>query len=124
VILHPYSAEVRSHLEYCIQMWSPKYRRDMDLECIQMRATKMIQGMEHLSYRDRLIELGLFSLEKRKVQGDLLVAFQYLKKSYRKEWTGSLAGSVVTRGNDFKLKESKFMLDIKKKCFRVSVVRH
>ena len=84
----------------------------------------MTRGLKHLLYGGRLRDLGIFSLEKRKVQGDLLVAFQYLKKSYRKEWTGSLAGSVVTRGNDFKLKESKFMLDIKKKCFRVSVVRH
>ena len=73
---------VRPHLEYCVQMWSTPYRRDMNL----LRATKMVQGMEHLSYEDRLRELGLFSLEKRKVQGDLRVAFQYLKGSCKKEW--------------------------------------
>ena len=67
-------------------MWSPQYRRDIDLlECIQRRATEMIQGMEHLSYKDRLSELGLFNLEKRRLWGDLIVAFQYLKQSYRKE---------------------------------------
>ena len=49
VIPHLCSALVRSHLEYCIQMWSPQYRRDVDLlECVQRRATKMIQGMIHL----------------------------------------------------------------------------
>lgn len=67
VILHLCSVPVRPHLECCIQMWSPQYRGDMDLlECIQRRVTKMIQGMEQLSYEDRLREMGLFSLEKRK----------------------------------------------------------
>ena len=55
VILPLYSVLLRPHLEYCMQMWSPQYRRDTDLlECVQSRATKMIQGMEHLSHEDRL----------------------------------------------------------------------
>ena len=60
VILSISSALVRPHLEYCIQIWSPQYRRDMDLlERIQRKATKMTHGMEHLSYEDKLRELGV-----------------------------------------------------------------
>jgi len=40
-----------------------------------------LQGMEHFPYKDRLRELGLFSLEKRWLQGDFRVVFQYLKES-------------------------------------------
>ncbi|KAK4817751.1 hypothetical protein QYF61_026974 [Mycteria americana] len=115
-----YSTLVRLHLQYCVQLWSPQHRKDMELlERVQRRATSMIRGVEHLSYEERL-------LEKRRLQGDLIAAFQYLKGACKKDGHRLLnrACSNRTRGNVFKLKEGRFSLDLRKNFFTLRAVKH
>ena len=79
---------MRPHLEYCVQAWGHQHKKDaMALKWVQRRASKIKHMLhrKHLSYEERLRELGLFSLKKRRFQEDFIVAFQYLKGAYKQE---------------------------------------
>jgi len=88
---------VRLHLESCIQLWGPQHKKDMDLlEQVQRGTMKMIRELEHLFYEERLRELELFSLEKRRLQETLLWPFSTLRGLIRKTNSYFLPRSVVT----------------------------
>jgi len=86
----------------------------------------MIRWLEQLPSENRLRELGLFNLEKRRLWGHLVAAFQYLQEAYRKGGEGLFIKecSDRTRDNCFKLTEGRYRLDIRKKFFTLRVVRH
>ena len=109
-ILTLYNALVRPHLEYAVQFWSPSLRKDIErLEAVQARATKLIPSIRHLGYVRRLESLNLYSLEKRRLRGQLIETFKMLKGvnniDYRHLFTFS---NNRTRSNGWKLELKRF----------------
>src|SRR5215831_6184977 len=125
IVLRLYKALVRPKLEYCIQVWSPYLRKDIDiLERVQKRATKMINGLSKLSYPNRLRECQLLPLEKRRVRGDLIEVFKLLKGFDKVDYNKffQINPRNRTRGHSLKLNKSRSRTDIRKNFFSQRVI--
>lgn len=125
VFIPLYSTIVRPHLEYCVQAWSPYMKKDIAcLERVQRVATRMVNGLKHEAYDQRLKRLGLFSLSRRRLRGDLIEAFKIVKGK-----SGSLKDDLFqllpgdrTRGHSLRLARTHSRLDVRKTFFSKRVV--
>ena len=125
-MLQLYKTLVRPHLEYRVQFWSPHYKKDVEaLERVQRRFTRMLPGMVGRSYEERLRDLRLFSLERRRLRGDLIEAYKMIKGLDRVDSESLLPRMVManTRGHSFKLRGGNYRTDVRGRFFIQRVVR-
>ena len=120
VIRTLYNSLVRPHLEYCVQFWCPYYKKDIDkLERVQRRITKMIPRLRNKSYEERLKELNLFSLSKRRMRGDLIEVYKIFKgfDNINVNDYFTIDRTSVTRNNGFKIVGKRFRTNESKHFF-------
>ena len=126
MILPLYEALVRLQLEYCVQFWAPYFKKNIDrLERVQRRATHMARGLQDKPYEERLRDLDLFSLRKRRLKGDLVAAYKFIRGAQQgiRDALFYRVPFGATRSNGHKLTESRFRLDIRKNFFTVRVAK-
>ena len=113
-----YRTFIRPHLEYAIQVWSPYIKRDIEcLEKVQRRAIKLVSRLKNCSYEDRLVKLGLTTLEERRRRGDLIETYKIItgKEKVRVEdFFNFHQSSYDLRGHCYKLATQRSRLEVRR----------
>ena len=125
VFIPLYKAFVRPHLEYCVQAWAPYFKKDIAvIEQVQRLATRMLPGMKHIPYEDRLDILGMFSMERRRLRGDLIETFKMLRglSSFDGHGIFQVDSQTSTRGHPLKLKKPHVRLQTRANFFSIRVI--
>jgi len=126
VMLQLYKTLVRPHLEYPVHFWSPHYWKVVDaLKRVQRRFARMLPGMEGRSYEERLRDLRLFSLERRRLRSDLIEAYKMIRGLDRVDSESIFPRMVKTgtQGHSSKLWDDRYRTDVRGRFFTQRVVR-
>ena len=118
---------VQPRLEYCLQFWAAKYKKDAKiLKSIQKRESKLVKGLQDLSYEEKLRTFKFFRLEKRKLRGDLTDLYNFLRRGSR-EGGDSLFSLRINEqmcSKRAKLQQVRFRLNIRNSIFTVRVINN
>jgi len=121
-----YKSLVRPHLEYCVPIWSPHYQKDIELvEGVQRHATKLIDEVRNLHYKERIKKLNLMTLEKRRHRSDLIETFKIINGCYHLQSDLFFTYDEGQRGgHSKKLYKKCGRLDLRKYVFSNRVIDH
>ena len=114
---------IRPRLEYAATVWSPHTKKNIrKLERVQRAATKLVPELRDLTYEERLKEMALPTLERRRVRGDLISVYRMVNGMDKMGEDLLKLDTGTTRGHSKKLKKERCMKDIKKYSFPHRVV--
>jgi ribonuclease P/MRP protein subunit RPP40 len=125
ILVRLYKSLVRPHLDYCIQAWRPHLQKDIDvLEKVQRRATRMIEGFKGMDYEDRLNNVGLTTLETRRIRADLLEVYKIIKgiEGVNEETFFERRRDSICRGHGYMLLKKRFRTNLGKFSFGNRVI--